>query len=63
MSKETYGQAARERDLLKAGIELALPELERVKLFIAYGAYGYGDRIEAQRALERAVHDLTVGVS
>jgi hypothetical protein len=54
----SYNEVARERDLLKAGIELALPQLDHVRRYIDHG----GAKHEALRALERARRDLTVGV-
>ncbi len=52
-----YNAVARHRDLLEASIELALPQLRLVRRYL----YSGGDRFQAERALDKAIRDLTVG--
>jgi hypothetical protein len=56
--RETYGQAARERDLLRASIDLAAPKLVKARQLLA----ALNNSWEADELLRRAIHDLTVGV-
>lgn len=53
-----YNHVARRRDLLKASTELALAQLQRVRRYVKLGE---GDRFEAERAIDKAIHDLTEG--
>jgi hypothetical protein len=57
-SRETYGQAARERDLLRDSVELAVPKLVKARQLLAVTA----NSVEIDDLLRRAIHDLTVGV-
>jgi hypothetical protein len=56
--RETYGQAARERDLLRASVDLALPKLVKARQLLA----AMNNTWELDELLRRAIHDLTVGV-
>jgi hypothetical protein len=56
--RETYGHAARERDLLRDSVELAVPKLARARQLLAVTANSF----EIDNLLRRAIHDLTVGV-
>jgi hypothetical protein len=55
---ETYGEAARERDLLRASVDLAVPKLVKARQMLA----SVGNTLEVDEPLRRAIHDLTVGV-
>jgi hypothetical protein len=55
---ETYCQAARERDLLRASVDLAVPKLVKARQLLAV----LNNSWEADELLRRAIHDLTVGV-
>jgi hypothetical protein len=56
--RETYGQAARERDLLRASVDLAVPKLVKARQLLA----AMSNTWELDELLLRAIHDLTVGV-
>jgi hypothetical protein len=56
--RETYGQAARERDLLRESVDLAIPKLVKARQLLA----ALNNSWEADELLRRAIHDLTVGV-
>ncbi len=56
--RETYGQAARERRLLRASVELAIPKLVKARQLIA----AISNSSEADALLRHAIHDLTVAV-
>lgn len=56
--RETYGQAARERDLLRASAELAIPKLVTARQLIA----AISNSSKADELLQSAIHDLTAGV-
>jgi hypothetical protein len=55
---ETYGQAARERDLLRDSVDLAIPKLVKARQLLAAMSNSW----EADELLRRAIHDLTIGV-
>ncbi|MGZ4215273.1 MAG: hypothetical protein ACXVS6_06905 [Solirubrobacteraceae bacterium] len=55
---ETYGQAARERDLLRDSVDLAVPKLVKARQLLAV----MSNSREVDELLRRAIHDLTVGV-
>ncbi len=55
---QTYGQAARERDLLRASVELAIPKVVKARQLLA----AISNSSEAHERLQRAVDDLAVGV-
>ncbi len=55
---ETYGQAARERDLLRDSVDLAVPKLAKARELLALASNIW----EMDELLRRAIHDLTVGV-
>ena len=63
--KEARGAAdvARERDLLRAGVELALPELDELDDYVRLGRSSrLADAVDASRAVERIRRHLTTGV-
>ena len=55
---ETYGHAARERDLLRDSVDLVVPKLVKARQLLA----AMSNTCEAADLLRRAIHDLTVGV-
>lgn len=55
---ETYGQAARECDLLRDSVDLAVPKLVKTRQLLA----GVSNTCEAADLLRCVIHHLTVGV-
>jgi hypothetical protein len=55
---ETYGQVLRERDLLRASVDLATPK--PVKAWQQLAAIS--TTWEVDELLRRVIHDLTVGI-